>query len=213
MAIFRLFNMAAAAILDFSNFNFLTVGWLKRAELRRRVKFGGNRSKRGRDMVIFRFFKMAAAATPPSCIFQISNFWRPDGSRGPKCVTVPNLVEIRQTATEIWRFFDFSSKMVAVLHLGFVMCVFGHPRREFGGLYHCAIFGWNRCGSFDNMHVFRFHHLGSKMPIHAPKIGVFGGFYPLNGEQCQGSPQRARPCASPRRLSHHARKTADASDL
>ena len=60
MAIFRFFKMAAAAILDFSNFKFLTVGRLKRAELRRRVKFGGNRSKYGRDMAIFRFFKMAA---------------------------------------------------------------------------------------------------------------------------------------------------------
>ena len=47
MAIFRLFNMAAAAILDFSNFKFLKVGRLKRPELRRRAKFGRNRLKRG----------------------------------------------------------------------------------------------------------------------------------------------------------------------
>jgi len=87
MAIFRFFNMAAAAILDFSNFKLLLVGRLKRAELRRRTKFGRNRSNRGRDMAIFRFFTMAA-----------------------------------------------------VRHLGFVMCVFGHPRRAFGGLYHCAKF-------------------------------------------------------------------------
>jgi len=32
------------------------------AELRRHAKFGRNRSKRRRDMAIFRFFKMAAAA-------------------------------------------------------------------------------------------------------------------------------------------------------
>ena len=25
---------------------------------------------------------------------------------------------------------------------------------RFGGLYHCAKFGWNRCSSFDNMHMF-----------------------------------------------------------
>ena len=62
MAIFRLFKMAAAAILDFSNFKFLMVEQLKRAEMHRRAKFGRNRSKRGRDMAIFRFFKMAAAA-------------------------------------------------------------------------------------------------------------------------------------------------------
>ena len=41
------FKMAAAAILNFSNFKFLTVGPLKMAELRRRAKFGRNRSKCG----------------------------------------------------------------------------------------------------------------------------------------------------------------------
>ena len=45
-AIFRFFKMAAAAILDFSNLQLLTVGRLKRAELRRRTKFGRNRSNR-----------------------------------------------------------------------------------------------------------------------------------------------------------------------
>ena len=44
----------------------------------------------------------------------------------------------------------------------------------FGGLYHCAKFGWNRCSSFGNMHVFWFREFGLKMPIHAPKLGVLG---------------------------------------
>jgi len=35
---------------------------------------------------------------------------------------MPNVVEIGQTAAEIWRFFDFS-KMAAVHHVGFVVCV------------------------------------------------------------------------------------------
>ena len=69
MAIFRFFMMAAAAILDFSNFKFFMVGRLKSAELRRCTKFCRNRSNRGRDMAIFEFFKMAAAA-----IFDFSNF-------------------------------------------------------------------------------------------------------------------------------------------
>jgi len=47
MAGFRFFKMAAAAILDFGNFKFLTVGTLKRLELRLRAKFWRNRSKRG----------------------------------------------------------------------------------------------------------------------------------------------------------------------
>jgi len=66
----------------------------------------------------------------------------------------------------IFRFF----RMAAVRHLGFVVCVCSdHPRRAFGGLYRCAKFGWNRCNSLDNMHVFRFHEFGLKTPIHAPK--------------------------------------------
>jgi len=40
MAIFRFCKMAAAAILDFQNFKFLTVGQLKRVEMHRRTKFG-----------------------------------------------------------------------------------------------------------------------------------------------------------------------------
>jgi len=40
------------------------------------------------------------------------------------CVTVPNFVEIAETAGEIWLSFDFS-KMAAVRHLGFVMRVWG----------------------------------------------------------------------------------------
>jgi len=32
---------------------------------------------------------------------------------------------------------------------------------------------------------------GLKTPIHAPKIGVFGGFHPQNEEQCQRNSQKA----------------------
>ena len=47
MADFCFFKMAAAAILDFGNFKFLTVGTLKRIEMRPLAKFCRNRSKRG----------------------------------------------------------------------------------------------------------------------------------------------------------------------
>ena len=43
MAIFRCFKMAAAAILGFENFTFLTVGTVKSAELRRYAKLCRNR--------------------------------------------------------------------------------------------------------------------------------------------------------------------------
>ena len=47
IADFRFFEMAAAAILDFGNFRFLTVGTLKMVERRLHAKFWRNRSKRG----------------------------------------------------------------------------------------------------------------------------------------------------------------------
>jgi len=60
MAIFRLLKMGPPPswILLFS---FLTVGTVKSAELRYYAKFYRINSNRGRDIVIFGFFKMAAA--------------------------------------------------------------------------------------------------------------------------------------------------------
>jgi len=54
--------MAAAAILDLQNFKFLTIGTVKRFEMHHRDKLRQNRLNRGRVIVIFQFFKMAAAA-------------------------------------------------------------------------------------------------------------------------------------------------------
>ena len=48
--------------LDFQNFKLLMVRRFNRVEMRRHAKFGRNRSNRGGDMTILRFFKMAAAA-------------------------------------------------------------------------------------------------------------------------------------------------------
>ena len=47
MADFPFFKMAAAAILDFGNFEFLTVWTLRRFDLRLPAKFRRNRSNRG----------------------------------------------------------------------------------------------------------------------------------------------------------------------
>jgi len=55
MAIFRFFKMAAAAILNFRNFKFLTVATTKRVEMRYSAKF------RRTAADIWRCFKMAAA--------------------------------------------------------------------------------------------------------------------------------------------------------
>jgi len=83
--------------VGFLKFEILTLGGLKRVELRHRSKVGRNWSNCGRDGD-FRFFKMATAA-----ILDFSKF---KFSRGPNCVGVPNLTEIGQTVAEIWRFFS-----------------------------------------------------------------------------------------------------------
>jgi len=74
---------------------------------------------------------------------------------------MPNAVPIGHTVAEIYRdFWIFQD--VCRRHLGFVMRVLGtwdHPQRAFGGLYHCAKFGWNRCSNFDRTHVFDFASL------------------------------------------------------
>ena len=59
---FSIFQDGRRRHLGFVNFGILMVGQLKRVEVCRRAKFGRNRSNRGGDMTILRFFKMAAAA-------------------------------------------------------------------------------------------------------------------------------------------------------
>ena len=59
---FSIFQDGGRRHLGFLNFKLLTVGRLKRVEMRRNVKLGQNRSNRSGNIAIFRLFKMAAAA-------------------------------------------------------------------------------------------------------------------------------------------------------
>ena len=67
-----------------------------------RAKFCANRSRRCRDMAVFVFFKMAAVRHLG--FSKVRNFNCPYPSGGPKCVIVPNFVQIGQTVAEIWPF-------------------------------------------------------------------------------------------------------------
>jgi len=98
--------MAAAAILDFCNLNFLTIERLKRVELRRRAKFGRNRSNRGGDMTIFRFFQYGGR--PPSWIC-CACVWTTHEGHLVVFITVQNLVGIGAVVLIICMFFDFAS--------------------------------------------------------------------------------------------------------
>ena len=91
--------------LDFRNFNFLTVGTVKRVEQHQHAKFRQNRYAAA-EIWLFSDFKRWRR--PPSWIFKILNFWRPERLRGSNCTSLPNFVKIGWTAAEIWRFFHFS---------------------------------------------------------------------------------------------------------
>ena len=79
-----------------------------------------------------------------------------------------------------WPIFDFSIwRPSAILDL-FYAC-WDHPPRVFGGLCDCAKLGCNRCSNFDSIQILIFCTLSLKMPIHAPKIGVFGDCTPKWG--------------------------------
>ena len=127
------------------------------------------------------------------------DFKRSQRSRWSNCVPVPNFVEIGQTAAEIWRLFDFS-KMAAVRHLGFVMRVFGPPTKGIWwslSNYHCAKFGWNRCSSFGNMHVFSISRAwlenaysrqnGGSWGILPPKWGAISSRLPKDTNCCRNT--------------------------
>ena len=79
-----------------------------------------------------------------------------------------------------------------------------HPR-AFGGLHHCAEFGWNQCGSFDNMQVLIFC---KKNAFSYPQNCVFGGFDPINGDQCHWDLKKALPCAETRHMTYQSSKSA-----
>ena len=104
-------------------------------------------------------------------------------------------------------------KIMVVRHLGFVLLVLGPPRRVLGGLCDCAKFCCNRRSNFHSMQIFIFCTLSLKMHIHAPKIGVFEGFYPQNGEQYERDPQKAHPWAETRRMTHRSSKSVHRCSL
>ena len=128
-----------------------TVGQ-KRVKLHQIIKFRGDRSNRRRDMAIYRFFKVAAAGI---LYFQILVFLTVGTIKRAKLRHIAKFCGDRSNDCWDMSIFYFC-KMAAYRHLGLWWARLDHPRRAFGDLYHCEQFGWNRCGSFDNMQVLYF---------------------------------------------------------
>ena len=85
MAFFDFSRWRPSAILDFQKLEILTAHTLRRSKMRYRTKLSANRSMCCGDMAVF-FFQ--EGGRPPSWIFK---HW------GPKCVTMPNFVQIGRT--------------------------------------------------------------------------------------------------------------------
>jgi len=106
-------------------------------------------------MAIFRFFKMAAAAILDLQNFKFLNAGAVKGvelhQRAKFCENPLNCG--RNMA--IFRFYQDGGRPPSWI----CNACLGPPRSAFGGLYHCAKFGWNRCSSFENMEFFRFRDL------------------------------------------------------
>ena len=97
--------MSAPAILDFRNFQFLTVEMVYRVELHPRAKFCQNRSKRGLDITFFLIFP---GGRPPSWIYNACVGTTHKGHL-VFFATVQNLVGIDAVVLKICTFFDFAS--------------------------------------------------------------------------------------------------------
>jgi len=103
---FSIFQNGGCRHLGFFKFQILTVGRLKWAELRRRAKFGRNRSKCGRDMAIFRLFQ--DGSRPSSWICYVCVWTTHEGTL-VVFIAVQNLVGIGAVVLIICMFFDFAS--------------------------------------------------------------------------------------------------------
>jgi len=199
-----------SAILDLWNSNFLTIGEVKRPILHQRTKFRKTSVqplRRCRDL----WFQDGDRRHLGFSKIQNFNSWF--AARGQCASPCQISLKIGRTVAEIWRFIGVFSKWRPSAILDLLGAYWDHPCRPLDGLYRCAKFGENRCSSFDNMKLSRFCPFGLKRLLTPPKLWFLGVFHLQNGEQYQRYPQKAHPCASPRRLSHEAWKSVDGSDL
>ena len=152
--------------------------------MRHRTEFCANRSRRCRDMAVFDFSRWR-----PSAIldFKKLEILIAHNLRSAKMHHCAKFCANRSTRRGDMAVYNFSRWRPSAILDWFYTC-WDHPRRVFGDLCDCAKFGCNRHSNFDSMQILLFCALSLKMPIHAPKIGVFGGLYPQNGMQCERDP-------------------------
>ena len=154
-------------------------------------------------MAIFQFFKMAAVRHLGFSKVENFNFRSHSEAQyaSPYQISRRSVKPFRRYG----RFSIFQDSGRPPCWIGFTRV--GTTHEEYLVVFMTAKFGCNRCSNFDSMQIFIFCTLSLKMPIHAPEIGVFGGFYPQNGEQYKRDPQKAHPLVETRRMTHRSSKS------
>ena len=79
-----------------------------RIDAHHHAKFSQNWSIQSRHIAIFQIFKMAADTGMLCWIFEIAKFYWLFGTRGSRCISMPNFVKIAQSVAAILRFCRFS---------------------------------------------------------------------------------------------------------
>jgi len=196
-------SKSATTGADFRN------GMVKRVKLRQRAKFLATGSTIAE---IWRYFDFSRWRPPPSWIFKFLKFLTVRRLKRaelsvPPCQIWSKSVKTRPRYGDISIFQDVGHPpswlccaCVQTTHEGYLVVFIAVQNLVGIGAVVLII-----CTFFD------FASLAWKRLFTPPKIWVLGEFCPLNGEQCQRNPKKAHPCASLRRLSHHARKSVDES--
>ena len=183
--------MAAAAILDFEKFKFVTVGTVKRVKLHHLVKFRQNRPKCGWDMAILKFFKMADAAILDFWNFLIFNgYYGQEVRNASPCQIWSKSVEPRLRHGVYSIFQDGGCR-----HLGFEKFKFltvGTVKR-FEMLHH-AKFSQNRLNRSRDMAIIRFFKMAAAaiLDLKNPNFKGRGGQEGRTASTCQISSKSAQ---------------------
>ena len=94
-----------------------------------------------------------------------------------------------------------NSKVAAAAILDLFGWATDHSRCLIHGAYLLWKFCHDRLSTFQVIRIWFFFSFRLRSPIHAPKISVFGGFYPQNLGTDHSDPQKALPWAEWRVLS------------
>ena len=129
--------MAAAAILGFQNFKFLTVGAVKRPSLHQSTKFRKGRSNRYGDIAIFVIFQdNGRRHFGFSKIRNFNGRAAVGGQYASLCHILSKLVKRLQRHSDLTVFSKWRPSAI----LDLLGADWDHPRRVLDGLYRCAKF-------------------------------------------------------------------------